>query len=122
MVQIITDTTACLPAAYVAEHKLPVIPQIVTFGEESYYEGIEIDIPTFMERLRTANALPKTAAPPPELFRAEFERLVPLGEPILCLHPSAEVSGTVRSASVAAQDFPRRIRPCSPPRCMLRPT
>jgi len=105
MVQIITDTTACLPPAYVALHKLPVIPQIVTFGEESFYEGIDIDIPTFMERLRTTRELPKTAAPPPELFKAEFERLVPLGEPILCLHPSAEVSGTVRSATVAAQDF-----------------
>jgi DegV family protein with EDD domain len=106
MVQIITDTTACLPSTFVAGHKLPVIPQIVTFGEESYYEGVEIDIPTFMERLKTASELPRTAAPPPELFKAEFERLVPLGEPILCLHPSSEVSGTVRSASVAAQDFP----------------
>jgi DegV family protein with EDD domain len=106
MVRIITDTTACLPTAYVAEHNLPVIPQIVTFGEESFYEGIEIDITTFMERLRAASELPKTAAPPPDLFNAEFKRLVPLGEPILCLHPSSEVSGTVRSATVAAQDYP----------------
>jgi DegV family protein with EDD domain len=59
-----------------------------------------------MDRLRKSSSLPKTAAPPPELFRREFERLVPYGEPILCIHPSCEVSGTIRSASVAAQDFP----------------
>jgi DegV family protein with EDD domain len=106
MVQIITDSTACLPATYVQEHQIPVIPQIVSFGNESYYEGIEIDLPTFMQRLKTSAELPKTAAPPPELFRAEFERLAPLEETILCLHPSSEVSGTVRSASVAALDFP----------------
>jgi fatty acid kinase fatty acid binding subunit len=106
MVQIITDTTACLPSDYIEAHHIPVIPQIVTFGEESYYEGVEIDNATFMKRLRNSTQLPKTAAPPPELFRAEFERLMPLGEPILCVHPSAEVSGTVRSAIVAAQDFP----------------
>jgi len=35
-----------------------------------------------------------------------FERLVPLGEPIVCIHPSTLVSGTVRSATVAAAEFP----------------
>jgi hypothetical protein len=40
------------------------------------------------------------------LFVKEFERLVPQGQTILCIHPSAEVSGTVRSAQVAAQEFP----------------
>jgi DegV family protein with EDD domain len=40
------------------------------------------------------------------LFIKEFEKLVPLGEPILCIHPSTEVSGTVRSAQVAAGEFP----------------
>ena len=59
-----------------------------------------------MKRLKTSSELPKTAAPPPELFVNIFKRLVPAGEPILCVHPSAEVSGTVRSATVAARDFP----------------
>jgi DegV family protein with EDD domain len=85
---------------------IPVIPQVIIFGTDSYLEGIEMDNATFMQRLKTSRELPKTAAPPPELFVKEFERLVPLGEPILCIHPSADVSGTVRSATVAAKDFP----------------
>lgn len=59
----------------------------------------------FMERLKVSRELPKTASPSPELFKAEFDRLVPLEEAILCIHPSSEVSGTVRSALVAARDF-----------------
>jgi len=106
MVKIITDTTSCLSKDYARQHDIPLIPQIVTFGEESFYEGIDIDNAGFLARLKTSSQLPKTAAPPPELFTKEFERLVPLGEPILCIHPSAEISGTVRSAIVAAQDFP----------------
>lgn len=106
MVQIITDTTSCITNEYARQHHIPLIPQIVTFGEESFYEGLQLDQAGFLDRLRKSSQLPKTAAPPPELFRAEFERLVPFGEPILCLHPSAQVSGTVRSAEVAAQDFP----------------
>jgi DegV family protein with EDD domain len=106
MVKIITDTTSCLSPEFARKFDIPVIPQIVSFGEESYYEGTQIDQATFLARLKASPELPKTAAPPPELFARQFERLVPLGEPILCIHPSSEVSGTVRSASVAAMDFP----------------
>jgi DegV family protein with EDD domain len=106
MVKIVTDTTACLDQEFSKRTGVPVIPQVINFGSESYYEGIDLDIETFMQRLKTSSELPKTAAPPPELFVEEFKRLVPLGEPIICIHPSAEVSGTVRSATVAAMDFP----------------
>ena len=106
MVRIITDTTACLSNEISLQFDIPVIPQIINFGEETYYEGVQIDIDTFMSRLKSSTDLPKTAAPPPDLFVKEFRRLVPLGEPILCIHPSTEISGTVRSALVAAKDFP----------------
>lgn len=106
MVQIITDTTACLPGEMASGLQIPVIPQIINFGEETYYEGVDIDNEEFMRRLRGSSSLPKTAAPPPELFVEEFRKLVPRGEPILCIHPSSEVSGTVRSAEVAALEFP----------------
>lgn len=106
MVHIITDTTSVLPQSFARNHNIPVIPQIVSFGEESFYEEQDIDRQTFLDRLKKSNDLPKTAAPPPELFSHEFERLAPSGGTILCIHPSAEVSGTVRSAEVASQDYP----------------
>jgi DegV family protein with EDD domain len=106
MVKIITDTTSGLPQSVAKRYDIPVIPQVINFGNESYFEGVDIDNATFLARLKVARELPKTAAPPPELFVKEFERLVPLGETILCIHPSAIVSGTTRSAEVAAKDFP----------------
>jgi len=106
MVKIITDTLSGLPAEFARRHDIPVIPQIIVFGTESFREGIEMDNAAFMRRLKTSRELPKTAAPPPEMFVEEFQRLVPAGEPILCIHPSDEVSGTVRSALVAAKEFP----------------
>jgi DegV family protein with EDD domain len=106
MVKIVTDTTAGLPHEVAERYGIPVIPQIVSFGADSYLEGIELDNAAFMERLRSSRELPKTAAPPVRLFVEAFERLVPLGEPIVCVHPSALVSGTVRSAIVAAAEFP----------------
>lgn len=106
MVKIVTDTTAALSRHIAERYGIPVIPQVVSFGNESYLEGIDLDIAGFMERLRSSSELPKTAAPPVRLFVEAFERLVPSGEPIVCIHPSALVSGTVRSATVAAAEFP----------------
>ncbi len=106
MIHIITDTTSGLPQEIAKQYDIPIIPQIINFGEKSYYEGIDIDNARFMKMLVASKELPKTAAPPPELFAQEFRRLVPMGGTILCIHPSSDVSGTVRSAETAAKDFP----------------
>ncbi len=106
MIHIVTDTTSGLPADLAQQYDIQVIPQVIMFGDESYLEGIEIDHATFLSRLRTAKTLPKTAAPPPGLFVDVFRARARPGDTVLCIHPSAELSGTVRSALTAAADFP----------------
>lgn len=100
MVKIVGDTTSGLSESFAEEHGIPIIPQVIIFGEESYLENVEITYDTFMEKLRSATELPKTAAPPPELFADVFEEFAPSGEAIVCILPSARLSGTVRSAVV----------------------
>lgn len=106
MVRIIADTTSGLPLEVAKKYDIPIIPQIIYFGEQSYIENVDIDNAAFMKKLKASTGLPRTAAPQPEWFIKEFQRLVPLGETILCLHPSSEVSGTVRSALTAKEEFP----------------
>jgi DegV family protein with EDD domain len=106
MIHIITDTTSGLPSEIANKYNIPVIPQIINFGEKTYFEGIDIDNATFMKLLTHSKELPKTAAPPPELFIQEFRKIIPTGEPVICIHPSSEVSGTVRAALIAAKEFP----------------
>ena len=106
MVKIVADTLSSLPLHVAEEQDIPILPQIIIFGEESYRDDTEIDTRTFLEKLRASPVLPKTAAPPPALYNPIFERLVAEGHTVICLHPSTELSGTVRSAKVAAQDFP----------------
>jgi DegV family protein with EDD domain len=100
MVNFIADTTSCLSESFARHHNIPIIPQVITFNEESYLEGLEISYQSFMDRLQASKDLPKTAAPPPELFVDAYKRFAPDGESILCVLPSAEVSGTVRSATI----------------------
>jgi DegV family protein with EDD domain len=106
MVHILTDTTAALSPEDAARYDIEVVPQVIHFGQDSYLSCQEMDVETFVSRLVASQELPKTSAPPPELYSTRLERFVADGEPTLCIHPSAKVSGTVRSATVARQSFP----------------
>lgn len=106
MTRVLADTTCGLSQEDLAGTGIPVIPQIITFGEESYREGIDLTYPEFLARLRSGRELPKTAAPYPGDFIAALEPLVLAGESVICIHPSADVSGTVRSALTARDSFP----------------
>ena len=103
MVNFIADTTSCLPESFARHHNIPIIPQIITFDADIYLEGLEISYKSFMNKLQASKNLPKTAAPPPERFVDAFKHLAKDGEPIMCILPSAAVSGTVRSATVGLQ-------------------
>lgn len=107
MIHIITDTTAALPKDLAERYHIPVIPQVVLFGEESYLEEVELSTGEFMRRLQAAKSLPKTAAPPPGLFIEAFRERVGPDKTIICIHPSSDLSGTVRSALTAKEEFPQ---------------
>ncbi len=106
MVTLVSDTSSSIPVAEAERLGIPYIPQIIVFGEQTYRDDTEMDTATFLIRLRESVALPKTAAPPPALYQPVYEKYGQKGDTIIVLTPSAELSGTFRSATIAAQDFP----------------
>ena len=106
MIKIVADTTCSIPVPQLKELGISVIPQIIMFGEVSYRDDTEIDAVTFLKKLRSSSVLPKTAAPPPALYNPIFEEFALPGNTVIVVAPSGDVSGTVRSAQTAAQDFP----------------
>jgi len=106
MTRIVADTTSGLSGDMARRLGIPLVPQIIHFGEESFREGIDIDQVTFLKRLKADRELPRTAAPFPGDFIAAFGDTMRAGESIVCIFPSVEVSGTVRSAMTAREEFP----------------
>lgn len=107
MTIIVADTTCGLPRDLIKQRGIPLIPQIVIFGENVYHDNQEIDTPAFLRMLKNSPALPKTSAPEPIMYYSIFEPAAERGESVVVVAPSAKVSGTIRSAQTAAQDFPR---------------
>jgi DegV family protein with EDD domain len=103
---IVADTTCGLPLEILEKRGIPVIPQIVMFGEESYHDDKDFDTAVFLQKLKASLALPKTAAPEPSLYFPIFEEAQQKGESVIVVAPTGKASGTVRSAQMAAQEFP----------------
>lgn len=100
-IRIVTDTTATLPSEFVRAHDIQVVPQIVVFGQKTYFENVTLSFDEFLGLLKSSPMLPKTSAPQPgdmiEAYRCQLEH----ADTIISLHPSIDVSGTVRSALTA---------------------
>lgn len=105
MVKIVADTTSGLPREMLKLLGIPLIPQIVVFGEKSYRDDTELDTASFLAKLKASKELPKTAAPAPALYNPIYADAKQIGESVIVIAPSAKLSGTVRAAMVAAQDF-----------------
>ncbi len=106
MITIIADTTCSIPQPELKRLGIPYLPQIIVFGDQQYRDDTEIDTAQFLTKLRASSTLPKTAAPAPALYNPIYKRELDAGNTVIVLTPSGEISGTTRSAIVAAEDFP----------------
>ena len=101
---IVLDSTADFPEAPERFPNWRVVPLYVRFGTESFRDYVELSPQDFYARLRTAEALPTTSQPTPADFLGTYRELEAY-ERIYSLHISGDLSGTYRSASVAADEL-----------------
>ena len=98
-IHIVTDSTACLPQAYVDEHGITVVPLKVSLDGEYFRDGIDITADEFYLRL-VAGAKGGSTQPSPEEFASAYRAILdkdPEGD-IVSLHVSGRMSGTLNSA------------------------
>ncbi|PKN83309.1 MAG: hypothetical protein CVU46_17310 [Chloroflexi bacterium HGW-Chloroflexi-8] len=105
MVTIFADTSSSIPVNEALALDIEYLPQIIVFGEKTFRDDTEMDSKTFLDYLKASPSLPKTSAPPPALYKPLLEKHLQAGHEVIILTPSAQVSGTFRSAEIAAQEY-----------------
>jgi fatty acid kinase fatty acid binding subunit len=101
---IVLDSTADFPDAAERFPNWRVVPLYVSFGGESYRDGVDMTATGFYERLRTTTELPTTSQPTPADFLACYRELAGY-ERILSIQIASTVSGTFQSAGTAAAEL-----------------
>lgn len=103
MVRVVTDSTADLPPEWCRHLGIEVVPLWVHFGEEQFLDQVDMDAPTFFQRLARGGALPRTSQPSPDQFQAVYRRVAERGETAVSIHISERLSGTLGSARTARE-------------------
>ncbi|GAJ06558.1 unnamed protein product, partial [marine sediment metagenome] len=105
-VKIVTDSTIYLPPEVIARYDIRVVPIKVAFGTDVYSEGVDITNEEFYQRLAKSGTLPITSQPPVSDFIKVYTELAQQGHPILSIHISSKISGTINSVTAARKSLP----------------
>ncbi len=105
-VAIVTDSTSSLTQAMGQELGIRVVPISVTFGTQTYHDGIDLDADLFYRLLRDSRTLPTTSQPTPADFVQTYSSLSEQAEAIVSIHLSHQMSATLDSALSAREELP----------------
>jgi DegV family protein with EDD domain len=109
-IAVVTDSTAYLSTELVQQLGVLVVPVQVVVAGHSYDEGTGISSDEVAEALRTWRPV-TTSRPAPATFLAAYRAAAEAGATgIVSVHLSADISGTVGSARLAAGDAPVPVR------------
>ena len=103
-VVLVTDSTAYLPAELVAAHRIVVVPVQVVIGGTSHDEGVGVSSAAVADALRDWRPV-TTSRPSPQAFLQAYQAAADAGASgVVSVHLSADMSGTVGSAELAARE------------------
>jgi DegV family protein with EDD domain len=111
-IALVTDSTCDIPADWLKQYQISVVPMTLIFGDEQFQDGIQITAKEFYERLLIDPIHPSTSQPTPEAFIAAFKKAAAAGaDEIIAMVISSAMSGTYSSAVQAAQqmDIPVQV-------------
>lgn len=101
-IKLITDGSCDLSKDIIEKYNIEVIGLNVSFGDETFVGGVEIDNDTFYKRMGESKELPKTSCPSPEKFMESYNCEE---DNILVLTLASNLSGTYSTARLARDMF-----------------
>lgn len=108
-VKIVVDSSSDISEKEAKELGVEMIPMIVSFGEEEFFDGVNLLPDDFYKKLQESKEAPKTAQVTPFRFEEVFEREVKAGNDVVAIVLSSKLSGTCESAKSAASKFDGKV-------------
>lgn len=100
-IKIITDSTSDLSKDIVEKYNIEVLPLIVNFGEESYYDGVDMTFDKLIAKIKEGVEFPTTSQINPQRFYDCFKENIEDGYKIIYIGIGSKFSGTYQSSCIA---------------------
>jgi len=107
-IAIISDSLANLPSNFIDQYDITIVATYLIWddGKEVLRDGVDILPSEFYARLKESKEIPTTSQATIADFVEIFKPMVAEGRPIISIHTSPELSGTLQSATQAKKMYP----------------
>lgn len=104
-VVLVADSAMDLPKDLIKKHEIIIAPFHISFGNDTYRDGIDMTTEMLYENVEKLGILPKTAAISPAEWKTIFDPIVEAGNDVFCLTIGSKISSTFQNAYVASLDY-----------------
>lgn len=108
-IRILIDSAADIGKAEAEKMGVIMLPMIISFGAEDYYDGVNLSPKQFYEKLIESDTLPKTSQVTPYRFEEAFKKYTANGDELIVITISSKLSGTYEGAKQAAENFKDKV-------------
>ena len=99
------DSAGDLPAEWISEYEIDVIPINVHMGNDVFLEDVDLTIDHFYSWVRETGKVPKTSQPSPQQYIDFYREIARPGDVVLSIHLTSKLSGTYESAVLATREL-----------------
>jgi DegV family protein with EDD domain len=109
-VAIVTDSASDMDPARAAALGIAIVPLLVSFGNDTYSAGVDLNREEFWAKVVTPGTpIATTAACSPGTFQLAYQKAFDEGaDAIVSVHVADALSGTIKAANVAKASFGNR--------------
>ena len=109
MIKILVDSASDVEQSEAEELGISLIPMQIRFGNEEFYDGVNLFHKEFFERLIESAELPQTSQINEYRFEEQFKKPTEDGSEVIAVTISSKLSGTYSCAVKAAKKFAGKV-------------
>ena len=100
-IKIVVDSTCDLSKELYEQYDMDVVPLNVTFGQDTFKDGVDITRDQLYKDVEKYKALPATSAPGPQAFEEAFRKWLDQGYKVIYMGIGSTLSTAFQSANIA---------------------
>ncbi len=104
IVKVTADSTCDLSAQIIERYQIGIIPLSVTLGDQTFKDGLEMNVEDIYAYVERTGSLPKTSAVNIQEYMDVFRQYVNDGYEVVHINLSSEFSSTYQNACLAAEE------------------
>jgi len=105
-IAVVTDSTAYLTAETRQRHQIHMLPLVVTIGDKSYQEEVDLVAEEFYPLMKASEDFPKSSQPSIGAMQQLYEKLAKEHDAIISVHLSSGISGTFQNVAALSREYP----------------